>query len=786
MKVFGLEIRSQSQETALREEMSLYKRTLEDIGWINLSMDQYSREELIAGGFHFMLKRCRIMYVNNPLCKHWVHLTTSFVFGRGLTVPTSAAKDEDINDILENFWDDPDNKKTISSVGPQRMISNKMQYEGNLFFMLFDDDEGNVRVRLLNTVEVVDIITDNEDRNKYLFYKVSLTNRSYDYGADAYDNQKTQFWYIPDIDNEDPKSYGVPQGKLKDDCRIFHVRINCDINDKFGIPDLYAGLDWVKAHKDMAGDVATLVKALSQFAWKKKVKGGAAQVNNILGQMKARTNLSNISTMAGKTQIENEGIDLESIDIKTGGVDIGEKGLKAMQMMVCSASGIFYHYYGDPSTGNLATATSMELPMVKKFQDYQMLWTYIYNVIFMYLFRKKIEVGLLEGSVEFDAKTGYMYINTPKDLTVDLDFPPIIEQDILKLGQALEIAKAQGLVSDELASRLFLLGMEVDDIDIEVEAAMTDLQSDRARNSQMVTGEPANKAPIDQSSIKQQNNYAAPEIQEALKVIKRLEKALSIREGAIEVPEKQANRLARKSNYLNQRMNGYRKALSGHFRSFQKDVKESAKVAGSGDKFVGNVKDLSKHITKLGNGMKLAAKTYFPEAVKIGEKYIQSHLISKGHKVQETLYEKQGSAAKVLQKSLDANTNYIDTSLLPDINDKVSGAIKDQYASSDDFNTAVSDAVNSFESRMEMYVGYLWAVEESAVKEAGTGTGLQVNFVGPEDGDNCEDCADAVAGNPYDIDEAPQPGDQQCLTRCRHALQIVDDNSDTNIDSSEE
>lgn len=766
MKIFGLEVKRSSTEQELREEMSLYKRTLEDIGWINLSMDQYSREELIAGGFHFMLKRCRIMYVNNPLCKHWIHLTTSFVFGRGLSAPTS--EDMQLQEIIQEFWDDPDNKKTLTTVGPQRMISNKLQYEGNLFFMLFDDEEGKIRVRLLNTVEVVDIITDDEDRNKFLFYKVSLSNRSYDYKADAFENQKTQFWYIPDMDNENPKGYGVPDNKLKDDCRVFHVKINCDINDKFGIPDLYAGLDWVKAHKDMAGDMATLIKALSQFAWKKKVKGGAAQVNSILGKMRATTNLSNISTMAGKTQIENAGVEMESIDIKTGGVQIAGEGLKAMQMMVCSASGIFYHYYGDPSTGNLATATSMELPMIKKFEDYQMLWTYIYTVIILYTFRKKIEVGLLDGSVKYDAKTGYTYLETKKDLTLGVDFPPIIEQDIQEVANALQIGKNNGLIGDEEAARQFLLALEVDDLDNAVAAALSDLNIKRQQES-LITDEPNNNAPSSNANSRQQNNYADPAIQEA---VQRILKVLAIKEDGSS--EKDGSRFNRKTNYLNQRLNGYRKALVGHYRAFQKDIKASSRVGGTNSQYVGDIKDLSKHLKKLGDGMKLSAKTYFPEAVKIGEKYMQSHLVRTGKKIEETLYEKSGSGNKVLQNSLDFNAKYIDESLLPDINDKLNNTIKQQYETDTAFNIAVAEAVNSFDSRIEQYIGYLWTVEEKAVKEAGSGTGVKVNFVGPDDENDCEDCAEAVNGGPYDIDEAPQPGELQCLSNCRHALQVED------------
>lgn len=768
MKFFGLEFRTPSQEIALREEMSLMKRSLEDIGWINLTQDQYSREELIAGGFHFMIKRCRIMYVNNPLCKHWVHLTTSFVFGRGVSVPKT--NDKDLQEILEKFWDDPDNQKIITSFHPQRMLSNKIQYEGNLFFMLFDDEEGDIRVRVLNTVEVVDIITDNDDRNKYLFYKVTLTDRKYNYNSDSFDNIKTQVWYIPDIDNENPNDYGIPASKQKFDCRIFHVKLNCDINDKFGIPDLYAGLDWVKAHKDMAGDMATMIKALSQFAWKKKVKGGSSQVNSILNKMKATTNLSNISTMAGKTQIENEGVDMQSIDVKTGGIDIAEKGLKSMQMMVCSASGLFYHYFGDPSTGNLATATSMELPMIKKFQDYQLMWTYIFRVIMMYLFRKKIEVGLLPGSIEHDSKTGYTSIVTDKDLMVDIDFPPIIEDDPLKLAQSLQIAQQAGLISDEAASRLYLLGMEVDDIDQEIENALADKEKRRADMNGMTVGEPAVKAPASTSSVKQQNTLANPSINEAM--IQRIVKML--KEG-IDVPAKPGTRLNKKNNYLMQRMNGYRKALAGHFKNFQKDIKDGVKVSGKDGKYVGTVSGMEKSIKRLGVGMKMSAKMYYPEAVKIGEKYVQSHLERKAVKVNETLYETANKSSKVLQDRLDWNASYIDSSLLPDIQEKLDKTIKQDYDSEESFTEAVNTGVNVFEARMEQYVGALWTVEENAVKEAGAGTGLMVNFVGEEDDHNCQGCEDALANNPYPIDDAPQPGEQDCLGRCRHALQIVDD-----------
>src|SRR5258708_21449394 len=47
-----------------------------------------------------------------------------------------------------------------------------------------------------------------------------------------------------------------------------------------------------------------------------------------------------------------------------------------------AGTGIMVHYFGDPSTGNLATATAMELPMLKMFMSYQVFWKDAYRDFF--------------------------------------------------------------------------------------------------------------------------------------------------------------------------------------------------------------------------------------------------------------------------------------------------------------------------------------------------------------------------------------------------------------------
>lgn len=45
-------------------------------------------------------------------------------------------------------------------------------------------------------------------------------------------------------------------------------------------------------------------------------------------------------------------------------------------------------------------------------------------------------------------------------------------------------------------------------------------------------------------------------------------------------------------------------------------------------------------------------------------------------------------------------------------------------------------------------------------------------FIGPDDADTCDGCDDAVNGNPYDVDDCPEPGDFECMNRCRHMVQL--------------
>ena len=116
--------------------------------------------------------------------------------------------------------------------------------------------------------------------------------------------------------------------------------------------------------------------------------------------------------LPGANWLQNEGINLESLPRTTGASD-ATADANGLKLMVSAGTGIMLHYFGDPSTGNLATATAMELPMQKQFGAYQVFWKDAWRDIFSVV---------LDEDPEKD----------PAEIMITL--PDIIEDDLQKLG----------------------------------------------------------------------------------------------------------------------------------------------------------------------------------------------------------------------------------------------------------------------------------------------------------------------------------------------------------------
>ena len=373
---------------------------LEDDGWIRLGTTGgvVSDAERVDN-----IKWSRLYATKDPLGKQSIRLWTDYSFGTGITM---SSKEEETNKVIEGFWDNPQNQALLSAQG-QRTSSNKALIDGEVFFAITLGTQGAAIIRRINPLEITEIITNPDDVEEVLYYKREWTNAQ-GVGKKAYYRSTSNIKGEP---AKDSQGNLVPEPEL---ALVYHLAINTI--DQRGNPLLLPALDWIKQYRHFLASRVAIMLALAKFAWKDKVQGGAATV------AAEKATLHEKEVPAGSVRIENMGANLTPIrtDSNAGGAYQDGRMLK---LQVSAATGIPEQYYGDISIGNLATAKTVELPMMKMFTSYQAVWGCVYKDI---------------NNVVLDHNK-----ISPDKRYVDMDFPAIAPEDAALLAQSMSLILQQ-------------------------------------------------------------------------------------------------------------------------------------------------------------------------------------------------------------------------------------------------------------------------------------------------------------------------------------------------------
>ncbi len=370
---------------------------LEDKGWINLASPT---DDIITGGAWVAnVKLSRLYAVKDPLGKQSIRLWTDYTFGTGM-VWSVAEDNKTARKALESFWNAPENKAVLSPRG-QRKGSDKLLIDGEVFYAIFLGSGGKVTIRFVEPLEITEIITDTDDKEKVLFYKRSW--------ADPQGNaHATIYRSYTNIKNEKGIDSQGQTVSATDDGIIYHLTYNT--TTQRGNPLLLPALDWIKQYRRFLASRIAVMLALARFAWRTKVKGG----QTVVDAMKAQTEGKEIA--AGSQLLENLGSDTTPIKTESG-ASAAYHDARMIKLQVCAAVGIPEQYFGDISIGNLATAKTVELPMLKMFQSYQAIWDGAYQDI--------DEIVLAHNRVP------------PDKWYVDRDFPEISGEGVGEVAKAI-------------------------------------------------------------------------------------------------------------------------------------------------------------------------------------------------------------------------------------------------------------------------------------------------------------------------------------------------------------
>jgi len=363
---------------------------LEDSGWSRLgqaSADVISPRERIDN-----VRNSRLYYAKDPLGKQAVRLWTDYTFGSGMTFQ---AEDDKTQKVLSAFWNAPQNTPILKARG-QRKSSDKLLVDGEIFPVIFLGTNGSATIRLIDPLEIQEIITDPDDIENVLYYKRVWTDRQGDSHNTIYRSAGNE----KNIATVDSQRRGV---SANDDGIVLHLAINT-ISQR-GNPLLLPALDWLFQFRRFLASRVAMMLALSRFAWDLKVLGGQAAVD----AQAAKLTTDDDPPEAGSTAATNAGVDLKPIKTDSGAKNAYDDA-RMLRLQVSSAVGWAEQYFGDISTGNLATAKTVELPTLKMIQSNQQVWEDFYQEI--------NEVVLRHNDV------------APDKWYVDMNWPMIAPRDI--------------------------------------------------------------------------------------------------------------------------------------------------------------------------------------------------------------------------------------------------------------------------------------------------------------------------------------------------------------------
>lgn len=403
------EIRQElEQESFTRADIEL---ALDDRGWLTPNARTF--QELDPATRNIKISQSRMYWVADPLAKQAVRLWTDYSLGDGLsyTCEDAAGKKQ-----IDDFMEDCRNVRLTSAVG-QRRSSHKLLIDGDLFFIFFRDAKGSdvPLVRYLDPLQVAEIITAEHDQEMILGYKRTDAKGDVHYYKD---------WTAQDDDLMDAKDSQTHERITKwdddQDQVVYHIAF--DSLDKRGNGLLTSSLSWGREHRRFMEARVALTQALNKFAWKLTAKVGEKGIQAIQNRLQSSLSTTgftgaperNPPNAPAGTFVQNSGVDMTPMPRTTGASDSSEDS-RNLRLMFCAGVGIFPHYMGDGRNENLATASAMELPMLKEFRAYQKQWKDAWRDMFAIVLDEQMK--------------------KPSERTaIEASWPAILEEDTGKLG----------------------------------------------------------------------------------------------------------------------------------------------------------------------------------------------------------------------------------------------------------------------------------------------------------------------------------------------------------------
>lgn len=556
----------------LVSDNAMLQRQIEDLDYLNIFDFSNIKEIITPAGRSSAITRIRRLRHDNPLAKQAVKLVVRFTLGKGVQWDLATEQEEEDQndlpadngvdqvpsgpvpsptklvqiprsaraageavvpppvadphaDILRAFWKDKDNRLAFTTHKSMQKMLDDVITDGEKFYACFEGSvEPYVKVSYIPLEEIDLILYDPENRLKPVFYRRRYQELVYDGVAEQWkpaSQPKTAYYWDYRITKDEQadllKKLRIPKSKIQVP-KIRHVSINeLEMRDGVrGISELYASREWFRVFREFMEGRASINAAAQAISYIRKIKGGptaVARFNGSLGGKQVGDNASSnelgklTRPVSGAIYDTNEAVDLNWMKTDTGALNAKEDA-RMILMSAGAGVGTMVHYFGEGGDANLATAQSMELPMVKSYEDWQQFIEDFLLGWFEYVLRVATEGAATEAvSDTSDGADTSSEEEIHKTLDrVGFTFPPIISQDVVKYttswAQIVRDIAPNNKAMKRQAMRAVLAIMGVPNINgimpqIEAEMAQAELQAQAERQAMIASlNQPPEQPPV--------------------------------------------------------------------------------------------------------------------------------------------------------------------------------------------------------------------------------------------------------------------------------------------------
>lgn len=417
-------------ESMLVESLSLLQLEMEDAEWIRISGEhdtQFTRPMITR-----IIKAARVMFLKNPTIKRQVEIQGMYVFGKGVQITSD---DDAVAEVIQDFT-----AANAAHLGIPGLVAKdqSLRTDGNLFFAMFTGDQkGDVKVRMIDPLEIEEIFCNPNDKDEPWFYKRQWNLKTISMDSGAPNIQTVTKWY-PALGYK-PKTVPAKIGsdEILWKTPLLHVKAGSLEGWSFGIPEVYASMSWARAYKEFLDAWHKITMSLARFAWSIKTPGGAKAIDAIATRMQTTLGPTSRETnpppQTGSAFVGGPNQDISAI--KTAGSTTDpEQGRRIFLMAI---DGLPETMFGDVNTGNLATAKSLDRPTELKFLVRQEKWKEILRTLYGYAISQSLAApgGALKEAATDDTESPVFVV----------DFPDILEHDIREsIGALVDAATLQG------------------------------------------------------------------------------------------------------------------------------------------------------------------------------------------------------------------------------------------------------------------------------------------------------------------------------------------------------